>query len=206
MALGVQSAGIVKDRVRHAQLCGAGVHALHKGLLAAAHQLRHSHSGVVGGGHADRLDHFVQRELLAGLQPDLTAAHVVGMLAHRHRRVHGQLSVMHRFKGKQQGHHLGDGRNGHLLVGVFFIQHRAGLLVDETGGAAGQFQRRRLCGKLYRPLRLHRRLHCRALPTQAAALCRAKGQRKQPEAHHPRAQKRQVFSLHSGPSLRNVSW
>ena len=37
------------------------------------------------------------------------------------------------------------------------------------------------------------------------ALRRAKGQRKQPEAHHPCTQKRQVFPLHFGPSLRNVS-
>ena len=45
----------------------------------------------------------------------------------------------------------------------------------------------------------------RVLLPQPIALRRAKGQRKQPEAHHPCTQKRQVFPLHFGPSLRNVS-
>ena len=54
MALGVQSAGIAEGGLLHPQRSGAGVHLLHEGRLAAAHQLGHSHGRVVGGGDADR--------------------------------------------------------------------------------------------------------------------------------------------------------
>ena len=121
MPFGVQPAGIVEGGVHHAQLCCTGVHHLHKARLAAAHQLCHSHSGVVGRGHTNGFDHLVQRELLPGLQPDLTAAHVVGVLTDRHSGIHGQPPGVHRLKGEQQGHYLGNGCNGHLLVGVLFI-------------------------------------------------------------------------------------
>ena len=121
MPFGVQPAGIVEGGVHHAQLCGAGVHHLHKARLAAAHQLCHSHSGIIGRGHTNGFDHLVQRELLPRLQPDLTAAHVVGVFTYRHQRVHGNAAVVHGFKGEQQGHYLGNGCNGHLLVGVLFI-------------------------------------------------------------------------------------
>ena len=195
MSLGVQPAGIAEGGVLHAQLCGAGVHLLHKGGLAAAHQLCHCHRRIVGGGHTDGFEHLVQRELLPGLQPDLTAAHVVGVLADRHGSVHGQPPGVHRFKGEQQGHHLSNGSDGHGLVGIHLIKHRAAGLVDEHRRAAGQ-------GKLRRGdrqglhcrfcLRLHRRLDA-----QPFALRRTKGQRKQPEADHPRAQQRQISPFHS---------
>ena len=73
-------------------------------------------------------------------QPDLTTAHAGRVLAHRHRGIQGQLPVVDGLKGQKQGHHLGDGRNGHTPVGVLFVQHRAGGLVHQDGRPAGQGQ------------------------------------------------------------------
>ena len=54
-----------------------------------AHKLGHRHCCIARRGHADGLEHLVQREL--PLAPaDLTAAHVVGVLTDRHGGVHGQ--------------------------------------------------------------------------------------------------------------------
>ena len=203
MSLRVQPAGIAEVGVLHAQFCGAGVHLLHKGRLAAAHKFRHRHCCIVGRGHTDGLEHLVQRELLPGLQPDLTAAHVVGVLADRHGSVHSQPPGVHRLKGEQQGHHLGNGGDGHGLVGIHLVKHRAAGLVDEDRRAAGQ-------GKLRRGDR--QGLHCRfclclhhRLDAQPLALCRAEGQRKQPEAQDPRAQQRQISPFHFRPSPCEVS-
>ena len=57
---------------------------------------------------------------------------MVGVLAHRHRCFQCELPVVDGFKGQQQGHHLGDGSNGHLLIGVFFVQHRTGVLIHPS--------------------------------------------------------------------------
>ena len=84
VSLGVQAAGVLKVGVGQAQLSSAGVHLLHKGGFAAAHKFGHRHSGIVGTGNADGFQHVVQRHLLARLQPDLAAAHVIGMLTDRH--------------------------------------------------------------------------------------------------------------------------
>lgn len=48
MALGVQPAGVPEGGVGHPQLRRPGVHLFHKHRLAAAHQLGHCHSGIVG--------------------------------------------------------------------------------------------------------------------------------------------------------------
>ena len=195
MSLGVQPAGVAEGGVFHAQLCGAGVHLLHKGRLAAAHQLCHRHCCVIGRGHTDGLEHLVQCELLPGLQPDLAAAHVVGVLADRHGGVHSQPPGVHRLKGEQQGHHLGNGGDGHSLVCIHLVKYRAAGLVNEHRRAAGQSKLRRGdCQGLHCRFRL--RLH-RRLDAQPLALRRAESQCNQPEADHPRAQQRQISPFHS---------
>ena len=201
MSFGIQPAGVVEGGVLHAQLGGPGIHALHKGRLTAAHQLRHCHGGVIGRGHADGLDHLIQRELLPGFQPDLTAAHMVGVLAHRHRCFQCELPVVDGFKGQQQGHHLGDGSNGHLLIGVFFVQYRTGVLIHQNGRPAVQAQLRLRRSVHHRDIFHRRRGRCGQfrLHRNAPALCRAEGQRKQPEAQDPRAQQCQISPFHSGP-------
>ena len=131
MALGVQPAGVPEGGVGHPQLRRPGVHLFHEHRLAAAHQLGHCHSGIVGRGNTDGPQHLVQRELLPGLQPDLTAAHVIGVFAHRHGGIEGQFSTADGLKGQQQGHQLGDGSNGHPLIRCFLVEHTACLRFHE---------------------------------------------------------------------------
>ena len=125
----VQPAGVAEGGVLHAKLCGAGVHLLHKGRLAAAHKLGHRHCCIVGRGHADGLEHLVQRELLPGLQPDLTAAHVIGMLTDRDKIVKVYLARLEGLKRQQQCHDLGDGGNRAPGIGVFLIEHLTGVRI-----------------------------------------------------------------------------
>ena len=144
MALGVQPAGVHKMRVRHAQLGRLLVHHLGKRRFRAAHKFGHRHSGVVGRAHADGLHQFVQRELLARLQPNLAAAHVVGVLGDGHDVCHGYLARLHGLQRKQQRHHLGDGGNGHLVVRLHLVQNVACVGAHQKRVAARQRKRGRL--------------------------------------------------------------
>lgn len=202
MTLGVQSAGIAEGGLLHPQRSGAGVHLLHEGRLAAAHQLGHSHGRVVGGGDADGLYHLVQRKMLPRLEPDLTAAHMIGVLTDRHRRLHRQPPVVDGLEGEEQGHDLGDGGDGHPLVGVLLVEHPAAALLDEDGGAAVERElrrgsRREGCSLCRLPgvgadgplLRVHD-------GPQAQPFRCAKGQCKQPETEHGGTERRKILSFH----------
>ena len=134
----VQPAGVLKVGAAHSQFGGPVVHGLHEHTLAAAHKLRHRHGGIVGGGNADGLEQFLQRHLFPRLQPDLAAAHAVGMLADGHDVGELDLARLQRLKGQQQRHHLGDGGNGTALIGIFLIKHRPGILIHKDGRLAGQ--------------------------------------------------------------------
>ena len=133
----VQPAGVDKVGIRHAELIRADVHHLRKSGFAAADILSHGHRGVVGAGNADGLEHVVQRHLLAGLEPDLTAAHVVSVLTDGDKIVKVYLARLEGLKRQQQCHDLGDGGNRAPGIGVFLIEHRAGVLVDQDGCRAG---------------------------------------------------------------------
>ena len=56
----------------------------------------------VGAGNTDSLEHIVKRHLLAGFQPYLAAAHVVGMLTDRDKIVQVYLPRFQCLKGQQQ--------------------------------------------------------------------------------------------------------
>ena len=199
MPLGVQPAGVPERGILQPQFSGAGVHLFHKDRFAPAHQLRHGHRSVVGRGNADGPQHLIQRELFPRFEPDLAPAHVVGMFADRHRRVQREFSTVDGFKGEKQSHQLGDGRDGHPLVGVLLIEHPAACRFDEDGSAAGQRQTvcrgGGLCSRgirrsgLCRGFRFHR--------PQSRALRRPERQRKQPETEHPRTEQGQIFPFHS---------
>ena len=172
MAGGIEPAGIDIVGVVHAQLGGAAVHLLYKHGLAAADILSHRHGGIVGAAHTDGPQHFVQRELLAGLQPDLAAAHAVAVLTHGHDILFVRLARLQCLKGEQQGHYLGDGCLGQLDIGVLGIQHRAALLLYEHGRLAGQVKFRlakaafgRQCGQR----RAHRQHPCQQQRRRALA-------------------------------------
>ena len=121
MPLCIKTAGIDKVGACHAQLCGAGIHLLGKGSLAAADIFSHRHGGIVGARNADRLEHLLQRHLFPRLQPDLAAAHMVGVFTDRDSIVKPHPARLQRFKGQQQRHDLGDRGNGAAVIGVLFI-------------------------------------------------------------------------------------
>ena len=121
MPLLVQTAGVGKVGSGHTQRGGAGVHRVHKRRFAACHKLRHRHGGIVGAGNADRLEHLLQGQLLPRLQPDLAAAHMVGVFTDRDSIVKPHPARLQRFKGQQQRHDLGDRGNGAAVIGVLFI-------------------------------------------------------------------------------------
>ena len=161
--------GVLKGGIVHAQLPGPLVHPLHKGLLAAGDLFPQRHGAVVGGDHAHRLQHLVHRQLLALLQPDLTAAHGTGVGGGGDDGVVGQLSGVDGLHGQQNGHHLGDAGRLQLLMLPLAEQHRAGLLLHQqrrggvhiqgTGGGGQQHCGTEKCQYLF-----HRR------SSQAASL------------------------------------
>ena len=199
MPLSVQPAGVPERGILQPQFSSAGVHPFHKDRFAPAHQLRHGHRSIVGRGNADGPQHLIQRELLPGLQPDLTAAHVVGVFAHRHKGIQRQPAAMDGLKGQQQGHQLGDGSNGHPLIRCFLIEHTARFRLHEDCRPA--FQLQPAVGRSRRQHHRGIRLHCRSrFPNghpQPGPLCRTHSQRKQPEAEHPRAEQGQISPFHS---------
>ena len=115
----------------HAQFCCPLIHHLHKGRLAAPYEFRHRHSGIVGAGHTDGLEHIVERHLFARFQPDLTAAHAVGMFADRYHIIQMDFPLFQCLECQKQGHHLGDGGNGPLFIRIFFVQHRTRILIHQ---------------------------------------------------------------------------
>ena len=132
----------------HPQLRRLAVHLLHKHRLGPADVLGHCHGRVVGAGNADGLEHLIQGQLLPRLQPNLAAAHVVGVFAHRHNVRQRRFAALQRLHGEQQGHHLGDGGNGHRLVRLFFIQHGPAGLIHKNGRPAGQVEFRQFKASL----------------------------------------------------------
>ena len=126
--------------VVHAQLGGTAVHLLYKHGLAAADEFGHSHRRIVGTAHAHRAQHFIQRELLPRLQPDLAAAHAVAVLAHRHKIFFMHLARLQGFKSQKQRHYLCNRCLRQLDIRVFGIQHRAAALLHQHGGLAGQIK------------------------------------------------------------------
>ena len=126
--------------VIHAQLGGTAVHLLYKHGLAAANEFGHGHRRIVGTAHAHRAQHFIQRELLPRLQPDLAAAHAVAVLAHRHKIFFMHLACLQGFKSQKQRHYLCNRCLRQLDIRVFGIQHRAAALLHQHGGLAGQIK------------------------------------------------------------------
>ena len=122
----------------HAQRGRALVHHSHKSILAAPHVFPYRHGGIVGAGNADRFEHIIQRHLFAGLQPDLAPSHTIRMLGDRDKIIQRDLAGFQCLESQKQGHDFGDGGNGALFVGVFFVQDRAGILVDQDGGLTWQ--------------------------------------------------------------------
>ena len=155
VAFGIQPAGVFKVGVGHAERSRLFVHHGDKDRFAAADIFGHRHGRIVGRSDADGLEHIVQRHLLAGFEPDLAAAHVVGVFADRNEIVCADAAFLHRLKGQQQRHDLGDGSDGALFVGVLFVQDRTGILVDQNrrlarqikGPVGGRFDRQRPGGR-----------------------------------------------------------
>ena len=112
--------------------------------------------------------------------------HAGGVVAHRHLGVIVDLAGVDGLKGKHQGHHLGDGGDGHPLVGVFLIEDGAGVLVDQDGRPAGQREgipRRRL----------HHFRSQRPPPSgPRAGFLRPLGRRPQGQQHHPQTKRRRA--------------
>lgn len=140
MTVGIQATGIFKMGTSHPQFSGLFIHHGYKSRLAAAHILGHGHGSVVGAGNTDGLEHIVEGHLLPRFQPDLAAAHTAGVFADGDHILAGDAALLHRFKGQEQRHHLGDGRNGPPLRSVFLIQDRAGILVDQDRRGTGHIQ------------------------------------------------------------------
>ena len=133
MARRRQARGVLEGGVIHAQLPGPLVHALHKGLFAAGDLLCQGHGAVVGGDHADGLEHLVHRHLFVLLQPDLAAAHGAGVGGGGDHGVIAQLPAVNGLHGQQQRHDLGD--TGGLPLGVFVLGEEDGarLLLHQQG-------------------------------------------------------------------------
>ena len=140
MTGGGQAAGVDEVRVVHAQLRGAGVHPLHKSVLAAREVLAERDGGVVAGDDAHGLDEVADAHLLPFFEPDLAAAHGRGVGGAGHEVVVGERSGVDRLHRQQQRHDLGDagGLAGRVLV--LGIEHRAGLLFHEDGGRRADLQ------------------------------------------------------------------
>ena len=122
LALAVQTVGIDERCSRAAELARPGVHPLDKGRLGPCQMLRHRDRAVVCRADRDRLEHLVERQLLARLEPDLRAAHRAGVLAARYHGVERHLAALERLHREQHGHDLGHGRRLELLVRVRYIK------------------------------------------------------------------------------------
>ena len=121
-AFAVQSVGVDERRVRAAEFAGARVHPLDKGGFRARQMLRHCNRTVVRRADRNRLEHFIQRQLLARLQPDLRAAHRAGVLAAGYHRVQRHFAALERFHRQQHGHNFCHRRRLQLFVGVVDVK------------------------------------------------------------------------------------
>ena len=134
-----QTVGVGKMGVRGPQGLGCRRHLLREGLQAPRHRLGQHIGGVVGGLHADGIQRLLRGQLLPRQQGD-----VGGAAGHRVHRGLGngkyllRLQALHRQK---RGHQLGDAGRVERLVHILFVQHRAGVRVQQHRRLAGQRQR-----------------------------------------------------------------
>ena len=122
LAHAVQSVGIDELRVRAAKLGRALVHPFDERRLGSRQMLSHGDRTVIGRADRNRLEHIVQRKLLARFQPDLRPTHRAGILATGNHRIQRNLSSFERLHRQQHGHDLCHGRGLQRLVGIHGIQ------------------------------------------------------------------------------------
>ena len=122
----VQTGAVAKMGAGHTQLCGAGIHQLHKAAFAAGDRLRQRCGAVIGRGDHHAFDHVPQRHFLAFLQIYLTAAFGGGCCGGGNGVLPMELPPVDGLHHEQQCHHLGDTGWCQLLIRVFLIKNRSG--------------------------------------------------------------------------------
>ena len=140
VAVLVEAVAVFKNRIAHAELRRARIHALDERLLRAGDGFGEHDRRVVGAHDDAGLDEVVHRHLLALLEPDVRAAHARRMRRGRQHVVVVQRAAVDRLEHEQQRHHLRDRSARPDLVRIFLIKHLAGRKFHQHSGRRGHVE------------------------------------------------------------------
>ena len=132
-----QAGGVGKVGVFAPQLLGALVHALHKGIYAAAQRFAQDVARLVGGDDQHTVQQLLHRQRFTF--HDVGGAAVLRQAAQGgggggDLLVQPQLTPVDGLEDQQGGHDLGGAGNGQLIVDIFVIEYRAGLGLHQQRG------------------------------------------------------------------------
>ena len=134
----MKAIGAGKMSAGAAQLLGFLVHQVIKVIQGAIpYIIGQNHRRLVGGGEHHRIEEFPGGEGVPPIQATQRDAAVLGVfLAHHHFQIglegdFGAIQVVDVFQHHDGRHDLGQRSGIHLRIGVFFIDHVAGVQVDQ---------------------------------------------------------------------------
>ncbi len=103
---------------------------LAKACLAAAEIFGDDDGGIVGGSGDDALDRVLDRDGLAGLEPELGRVLLRGMFGNGKRRIELEPAGVETLEQQIERHHFGQRGGVAQRVGIRRLQHCAAVAVD----------------------------------------------------------------------------
>ena len=123
-------------QVGHAKPLRLGVHALHKGVLRAAHILADRHGDVIGRPDQHHLDALSSVMIKPGLKPILVGGSAAACAVHLDRRSERQFAGGNRTEGDVGRHQFGERGGIPALKSLLVLEHLAGGEVEQDSGLA----------------------------------------------------------------------
>ena len=114
-------------------------HALGEHVLVAAEAFGEHHCSVIGRLGDEAVDQIAYWNRVAFLQAKLCRGLGRGRNGHRQTLVHSQATLFDRLECHVERHRLGKRGRIAQFVGIGFVQHSAGLRVDDQGGIGPLF-------------------------------------------------------------------
>ena len=127
----------IENGVGQAEIAGADVHEFDERLLRARDLDGQGDRGVVGRVHHQRVEQFLDGDLLLVHKPHLRAAGSCRLGGDGDGGVERQVAVLDFLRDDEKGHQLGDARRRILHVGVVLEEHAPGRGVEHDGAAIG---------------------------------------------------------------------
>ena len=134
----IQTTGIDKVRILHAQFLCSFIHFLHKSFLTACQKFRHGNSRIIGRSNGNGFCQICRCLGFPFFQKHLRTAHGRRVFADLYCICPFKLSIPFSFVNEQQCHNFRNTGRGQSFMTVLFIQNGARIFFHEQGAFGSQ--------------------------------------------------------------------